>query len=89
MAPPILKHLYLDNFWLDLGNAIDSIHYFDNVVIEHMHPLLEKSSADNTYFESWATVDHDKAMYEKYKDLDFLNDVNKVKGIYENFDNGS
>ena len=29
-------------------------------------------------------------LFESYdEDLDFLNDVNKVKGIYENFDNGS
>lgn len=89
MAPPILKHLYLDNFWLDLGKAIDSINYFDDVVIEHMHPLLEKSSVDNTYNESWVLVNHDKAMYEKYKESDFLNDVSKVMDIYENSNNWS
>jgi hypothetical protein len=78
MAPPVLKHIYLDTFWLDLGNAIDSINYFEDVIIEHMHPYLKKSLVDTTYSESWALVDNDKAMYEKYKELDFLNDVNKV-----------
>lgn len=78
MAPPVLKHLYLDNFWLDLGNAINSIHYFEDVIIEHMHPVREKSSEDNTYHESWVLADHDKAMYEKYKESEFLNDIRKV-----------
>jgi hypothetical protein len=78
MAPPVLKHLYLDNFWLDLGNAINSIHYFEDVIIEHMHPVREKSSEDNTYHESWVLADHDKAMYEKYKESEFLNDISKV-----------
>lgn len=89
MAPPSLKHLYLDNFWLDLGNAINSIHYFDDVIIEHMHPLLEKSLVDNTYNESWSLVNQDKEVYEKYKESEFLNDVKKVMKIYENFNNGS
>jgi hypothetical protein len=78
MAPPILKHVYLDNFWLDLGNAIDSIYYFDDVIIEHMHPMPGKSTIDNTYKESWALSDNDLAMYKEYKELNFLNDVNKV-----------
>lgn len=78
MAPPVLKHLYMDNFWLDLGKAINSIYYFEDVVLEHMHPLLEKSIVDKVYLDSWGLVDHDKNAYEKYKQSDFLKDLDKV-----------
>jgi hypothetical protein len=78
MAPPVLKHLYMDNFWLDLGNSINSIYYFENVILEHMHPLLEKSSVDKVYLDSWGLVDHDRTAYENYKKTDFLKDVEKV-----------
>ncbi len=83
MAPPVLKHLFMDNFWLDLGKAIGQIHYFENVILEHMHPLLEKSSVDKVYQDSWGLFDHDKSAYEKYKESDFLEDVKKVMKIYE------
>lgn len=85
MAPPILKHLFMDNFWLDLGKATNSIHYFEDVVLEHMHPVLEKSTVDKVYLDSWGLFDHDKAAYEKYKESDFLNDVEKVMKMYENY----
>jgi hypothetical protein len=83
MAPPILKHLFMDNFWLDLGKAINSIHYFENVVLEHLHPALEKSSVDQVYLDSWGLFEHDKNAYEKYKESDFLQDVEKVIKMYE------
>ena len=87
MAPPILKHLFMDNFWLDLGRAIDSIYYFEDVILEHMHPLLEKSPVDQVYLDSWGLFEHDKNAYEKYKELEFLKDVEKVMKIYEGFNN--
>lgn len=84
MAPPILKHLFMDNFWLDLGKSINSIHYFQDVVLEHMHPILEKTAVDQVYLDSWGLYEEDKAAYEKYKQTDFLKDVAKVIKIYEN-----
>lgn len=83
MAPPILKHLFMDNFWLDLGNATKSIHYFENVILEHMHPILEKSSVDKVYLDSWGLFEEDKASYEKYKESDFIKDVEKVMNMYK------
>jgi hypothetical protein len=89
MAPPVLKHLFMDNFWLDLGKAINSIHYFENVVLEHLHPALEKSSVDQVYLESWGLFEHDKNAYEKYKETDFLQDVEKIMKMYENLNDMS
>jgi len=49
MGPPALKHLFVDNFWLDLGRAAGCIRYLPDVVVEHMHPLAGKASIDDGY----------------------------------------
>jgi len=88
MVPPTLKHFYFDNFWMDLGNAINSLHYFDDVIIEHIHPLAQKSEVDNTYSEAWSVLGEDQEQYEIYKNTKFVDDINKVKLLYENANNG-
>lgn len=49
MALPTCQHLYLDNAWRDLAEAVDALHWFPNVVIEHMHPSVGKSEWDALY----------------------------------------
>lgn len=49
MAPPQLKHLYVDDFWLRVGTFIESISYLPDVVIEHLHFSTGKSDLDQTY----------------------------------------
>lgn len=49
MAPDALGHLYVDNYWLELGRALGQLHYLDDVVIEHMHPSIGKSPNDEQY----------------------------------------
>jgi hypothetical protein len=87
MAPPILKHLFMDNFWLDLGKATNSIHYFEDVILEHLHPLLEKSTVDKVYLDSWGLFENDKSAYEEYKQTEFLQDVEKVLKMYKEYEN--
>lgn len=49
MAPRNLRHLYVDNFWLELGNRLNGISYLDDVVIEHLHPAAGKADMDTGY----------------------------------------
>jgi hypothetical protein len=49
MAPPCLRHLYADNFWLDLGRALDGLRYLPDVIIEHIHPAAGKAAMDERY----------------------------------------
>ena len=51
MVPPNMIHLYLDNFWLQLGRDLDAIRYIPEVVLEHMHPLAGKAEWDSGYVE--------------------------------------
>lgn len=49
MAPPDLKHMYVDNAWLELGRAIGAIRYLPEVVVEHLHPVAGKGEWDEGY----------------------------------------
>jgi hypothetical protein len=87
MAPPKLKHLFLDNFWLDLGKSINSLYYFDDVIIEHMHPVANKGKEDELYHNSWSVFNHDKEEYENYKTNIFDEDIVKVMSLNEDTNN--
>lgn len=46
MAPPVLTHLFVDNYWRDLGRTAGCITYLPDVVIEHVHPVAGKAPWD-------------------------------------------
>lgn len=51
MVPPGFEHLFLDNFWLQLGIDLQAIRYLGDVIIEHMHPFAGKGQMDALYQE--------------------------------------
>lgn len=69
MAPPTLMHLYVDNAWLDIGRALDSVVYLPDTVVEHMHPHAGKATLDDGYVRvnGDAMYDADLAAYEAWK----------------------
>ena len=52
VAPPALRHLYCDNFWLRLGRETGTLRYLPDVVVEHMHPAAGKAEMDASYADS-------------------------------------
>jgi glycosyltransferase involved in cell wall biosynthesis len=83
MGPPQLRHLYVDDFWRDLGEQADCLHYLPSVIVEHMHPLAGKAPMDAGYRRANATEQYtaDSAAYEAYKRNDLARDVAKVKTL--------
>lgn len=83
MAPPVLRHMYVDNFWLDLGTAVDRLFYLPDVVVEHMHPIAGKAEWDEGHKRVNATevYDADAAAYAEYQRTQFAADVAKVKAL--------
>jgi Glycosyl transferase family 2 len=81
MAPPSLTHLYSDNFWLDLGSALGSIRYVDDVIIEHMHYILGKAEADELYLDVNSTemYERDRTAFETYKRDRFAADLELLR----------
>lgn len=60
MAPPALTHLYVDNYWRDIGRAAGCITYLPDVVVEHVHPLAGTAEWDEGYQRV-----NDRAMYRR------------------------
>lgn len=51
MCPPGVIHMYLDNFWRDLGKNAGMLRYMRGVIVEHMHPSAGKAEMDEVYSE--------------------------------------
>lgn len=84
MCPPVLKHLWIDNFWLDLGNGAQCLRYLPNVLVEHMHPYVGKAEMDEGYerVNSLEIIDHDRTAYELYCRVQLAHDIEKVRMLH-------
>ena len=48
-VPPGCMHLYLDDFWRQLGSGLGALTYLPDVIVEHMHPVAGKAPLDDGY----------------------------------------
>jgi hypothetical protein len=80
MVPDGFAHLYLDNFWLRLGQNLNAIRYLPETIIEHLHPIAGKAGWDKGYeevnapeinnadmaaFKNYIVSDHYKQLIER------------------------
>jgi len=82
MCVPGSIHLFLDNFWMELGRGTN-ITYFDDVVIEHVHPHFQKALLDNTYVEAnspevWGA---DEITFNNYVAAQLQDDLQKLRAL--------
>lgn len=49
MCPPVLRHLFVDDYWRDLGRGAGCLRYLPSVVVEHLHPYAGKAAWDDGY----------------------------------------
>jgi hypothetical protein len=83
MAPPCLTHLFVDNYWRDLGKGADCIRYLPDVVVEHVHPFANKAVMDDGYARVNAPLMYatDSAAYGSYAARHLVADIQKVKAL--------
>ena len=83
MAPPVLTHLFVDNYWRDLGRAAGCLRYLPDVVVEHVHPFAGKASMDEGYARVNAPTmyQRDSDAYADYAGSRLTADVAKVKAL--------
>ena len=84
IAPPGLTHLYVDNFWRDLGRGAGCLRYLPDVVVEHRHPLAGKGNWDEHYarVNDSAMYARDEAAYRQFVDSgEFEAAVQAIKGL--------
>lgn len=63
VQPPELNHFYADNFYMDLLGPLGMLRYVPELVTEHMHFTVGKSSVDSTYQQNAAQWSHDEASW--------------------------
>ena len=49
MVPQTFRHLYIDNFWLKLGQDLKRLQYLPMMIIEHLHPVFGTAQMDEGY----------------------------------------
>lgn len=79
MAPPILEHYFIDNYWKDLGLRLGNMHYFPEVIIEHKHWSNGKSEKDATYTDVENKFEKDRKVWDNYRITELANDVKKIQ----------
>jgi hypothetical protein len=80
-SPPKQKHLFLDNFWKDLGTELGTLVYLPEVIIEHLHPFAGKAQLDAGYIEvnDKQVYIYDQMMYQEYQILRWQDDLAKLR----------
>lgn len=83
MAPPQLKHLFVDNYWKALGEAAGCLRYLPDVVVEHLHPLAGKAEWDAGYrrANSPAKYQADMAALDRYLAENLTAEAGKVRAL--------
>lgn len=83
MAPPDLTHMYVDNWWLELGRRADCIRYLPDVVVEHMHPVAGKADWDEGHRRVNAPemYERDHASFQQLMVREMPHAVMAVRGL--------
>ena len=79
MSPPELEFLWADYFWKHLGQALDCLHYFPDILIEHRHYSTGKREKCKISEIVDKKGEKDYYNYMKYQNQGFENDVKKLK----------
>lgn len=66
VALPELEHLYIDNFWMEIGRGIGKLFYLPDVIIEHMHPAAGKAVMDAEYQRSNSNYSHEHRIFNHW-----------------------
>lgn len=79
-VPPGMVHLFLDDFWRHLGEALGALTYLPDVIIEHLHPATGKASMDASYAETNSTSSYqaDHQRWRTYLDGPWHDDLQRL-----------
>jgi hypothetical protein len=83
MCPPSLRHMYVDNFWKDLGKAVGCLQYLPDVTVEHMHPVAGKADWDEGHkrVNDQSVYAADARTYHAYRESSSAADVAKIRAL--------
>lgn len=64
--PPVLKHLYADDYWLRLAKDLGRCAYLPDVLIEHLHPSAGKAEEDDINRSNDSHYDEDREAFSLF-----------------------
>ncbi|MCU1492413.1 MAG: hypothetical protein JWO62_177 [Acidimicrobiaceae bacterium] len=79
MIPPTIAHNGAAQFWHQLGETTGRARFLPEVVVEHLHYSLGKSSIDQTYLEGADLVEEDRDRYDAYLREDFEDALGRLE----------
>ena len=84
-VPEGFTHLFIDNYFLELGKALGKIVYMPDVIVQHLHHITGHAEEDQTYKEanSEENWSNDRARFEKYMQEELYSDVEKLRRYIE------
>ena len=73
-------HLYLDDYWVALGQGIGQLTYLPDVILEHVHFTNGKSATDQTYAEANSSDNqrNDQAAWQDYRTTQLPQDIDAL-----------
>lgn len=91
---PDYVSLWCDNEFTEVSVKLKKVYKSDQIIIEHQHPVYQKTNYDQLYVRNESYYNIDKETYEKRRDREFdLNKLNKklfsilITSIPERFSN--
>ena len=83
MGHPEMRHLWIDNYWKELGEAAECLYYFEHIVIEHLHPAAGKAEWDENYLRvnSTEVADHDHGVFLRWMETGLRADADRVRAL--------
>jgi hypothetical protein len=82
--PDGFVHLYVDNYFMELGKSIGKLVYLPDVIVQHLHPtVIGKHIEDATYTEANSEENwtNDRIRFEKYIADELPHDSAKLKEL--------
>lgn len=67
LAPRELKHMYVDNWWKDMGIKDKCLLYLENVYLTHYHYINKKAKKDESYQRSEKFMQEDGEAYRNMR----------------------
>ncbi len=79
-VPEGFTHLYIDNYFMELGRAINKLLYLPDVIVQHMHPCAGMTQEDQTYIEANSPENwtNDRIRLERYLSEELQIDKEKL-----------
>lgn len=79
-VPDGFIHLFIDNYFLELGKAIDGVSYLEDVIVEHLHPCVGNAEQDLTYREANSPENwtNDQRRFHDYMSEELESDAYKI-----------